>query len=223
MEWILWSPSSETALLIIPEEAELLIPVLRLAGPTAHTYLLTYAAPVTKSMADFNSFRYFTIPSLPKHCEFPQWFRIELGLFAGQLYASFDDCLETAEYLKAMGRHDDANAVPNSESSADGGAVSKFSANPIGFLLEWLALRRQVQDILQTPMGYICKGSKLHPEHPFFKTPAMDEPGPVAGQPSTSTSADASDESDDDDVDDEDDDEYVGDDSSETSVDHDDP
>lgn len=43
VEWILWSPSTLTALLIVPEEAELLIPVIRRAGQSANVHLITYA------------------------------------------------------------------------------------------------------------------------------------------------------------------------------------
>ncbi|KAK7420617.1 hypothetical protein QQZ08_010309 [Neonectria magnoliae] len=49
VEWVLWSAETETALIIIPEEAEVLIPMLRDASKTCVS-LLTYAAPVTKSM-----------------------------------------------------------------------------------------------------------------------------------------------------------------------------
>lgn len=191
MEWILWSPLSETGLLVIPEEAEVLIPLLQSVAPQPHAYLMTYAAPVTKNMMHFNSLRYFSIPSLPEDCEFPKWFRLELGLFAGRLYASFEECLEIAEYLQEMGRRDGAG------DACKGGplqqkVVARFSNNPIGFALEWLALRRQVQDILQTPMGYICKGTKLHPGHPFFKTPMADGPLVVAEKSLGNSSADTS-------------------------------
>lgn len=202
--------------MIIPEEAELLIPILQLAGRTTHTHLITYAAPVTKNMTHFNSLKYFTIPSLPKDYKFPKWFCLELGLFAGRLYISYDECLEVAEYLKAMGRNSDAENASSPELSKDS-PVFIFSKNPIGFLLEWLALRRHVQDILQTPMGYVCKGSRLNPGHPFFKKAAVDKPRLVPEKSYTSSSADASNDSDDDhEYDDEDDDEHLGDDSSET-------
>lgn len=57
VEWLLWSTSMETALVVILEEAELLIPILRgLENPKAH--LITYAAPVTKDMLPFSGLRY---------------------------------------------------------------------------------------------------------------------------------------------------------------------
>lgn len=213
MQWILWSPCAQTGLLIIPEEAEILIPILRLAIPNAKAHLITYASPITKNMSHFNSLKYFAIPTLPKNHAFPKWFCLELGIFTGRLYASFDECLEIAGYLKTLGRRDDARNMRVSRVS-QGEMTTSFSDNPIGFLLEWLALRRQVQDILQTPMGYICKGSKLHRNHPFFATPKIDEPKLMAGNSSTNSSADVSNDSDDE-YDDEYD-EHLVDDSSET-------
>lgn len=202
MEWILWSPSSETGLLVIPEEAELLIPILRLAGPTSRTHLIPYAAPVTKSMGHFNNMGHFTIPPLTKGYDFPSWFRLELGLFSGRLYASFDECLEIAEYLRERGYRCDTEGTVSSGIRPTE-FPRKFSDNPIGFLLEWLALRRQAQDILQTPMGYICRGSKLHPEHPFFTTPVVDDPRMAAEHSSMSNLTDATNDTTDDAEDDE--------------------
>ncbi|KAK6601216.1 hypothetical protein H4I96_06557 [Botrytis cinerea] len=50
IEWILWNPSNETALIVIPEEVELLIPVIRTAKEPM-VYLIAYAAPITKKHA----------------------------------------------------------------------------------------------------------------------------------------------------------------------------
>ncbi|TGO44474.1 hypothetical protein BCON_0512g00030 [Botryotinia convoluta] len=85
VEWILWSPSNETALIVIPEEVELLIPMIRTARkPIVH--LITYAAPITKSMQHFNGLSYYVLPSLLNGYKIPEWLSIELGIFAGRLY-----------------------------------------------------------------------------------------------------------------------------------------
>ncbi len=44
----------------------------------------------------------------------------------------------------------------------------RFSARPMTFLQEWLALRRRGQDFAHTPMGYMCQGKALTAGHPFF-------------------------------------------------------
>ncbi|KAK6591814.1 hypothetical protein H4I96_12091 [Botrytis cinerea] len=97
IEWILWNPSNETALIVIPEEVELLIPVIR----TAKEPMLAH---------------------------------------------------ETTSY-----------SLRNCA-----GDASIFTKNPIDFLLEWLTLRRKGQEIMHTPMGYICQARSLHEGLPFF-------------------------------------------------------
>ncbi|KAJ3565847.1 hypothetical protein NPX13_g7345 [Xylaria arbuscula] len=136
VEWILWSPSTQTALVIIPEEAELLIPRLRLRANKPSVYLVAYAAPVTKAMACFNSLQYYSLPRLPTEHIFPEWFRIEIGILAGRL----------KRREAATGKSDEPRL---------------FSDDNVSFLLEWLTLRRKTHDILHTPVGYICTGRTL--------------------------------------------------------------
>ncbi|KAF1734969.1 hypothetical protein CRV24_003887 [Beauveria bassiana] len=90
VNWILWSPSSETALIIIPEEADVVIPLLRkMVKPLV--WLLGYTAPVTKSMQSFNCLNYLTIPRWPREMKVPVWLGIEVGVFSGRLYFEFAD------------------------------------------------------------------------------------------------------------------------------------
>ncbi|KAL1869170.1 hypothetical protein Daus18300_005707 [Diaporthe australafricana] len=161
VEWILWSVSTETALVIIPEEAELLIPIIRKAGPRCPVHLMTYAAPVTKStLQNFNSLDFYNMPPLPDNYEFPKWFTVELGIFAGRLYITYEECALVAQYLRLSEVMED---------QVDGPADETIARNPVSFMSEWLALHRQ-SDIEQTPMGYILRGriEALHPDHAFF-------------------------------------------------------
>ena len=167
VEWILWNPSNETALIVIPEEAELLIPVIRAARkPKVH--LITYAAPVTKNMLHFNGLSYYVLPRLPAGYTAPEWFSIELGIFAGRLYISFPECTPLKKYLLLADKTDTEAPQSNTEH------VGVFTKNPVNFLLEWLTLRRKGQDIMHTPMGYVCQGRPLHENHPFFVTRSAD-------------------------------------------------
>ncbi|RYP66813.1 hypothetical protein DL771_007611 [Monosporascus sp. 5C6A] len=167
VEWILWSRSSETALVIIPEEAELLIPVIRRAGQLAKVHLIAYAAPVTKSMMHFNDFSYYTIPRLPAGYKIPVLLSIELGIFAGRLYIEFGECAPLTRYLQGLSEETDADAALQLTGQPGLGS-GIFTKNPVSFLLEWLTLRRKAHDIMHTPMGYICRGRTLHKSHPFF-------------------------------------------------------
>ena len=95
-------PSNETALIVIPEEAELLIPMIR-AQETPKVHIMTYSAPVTRNMLHFNGLLYYVIPSLPIHYAVPDWLSIELGIFAGRLYMNFAEWAAVKRYLRHGG------------------------------------------------------------------------------------------------------------------------
>ncbi|KAK6605240.1 hypothetical protein H4I95_05046 [Botrytis cinerea] len=161
IEWILWNPSNETALIVIPEEVELLIPVIRTAKEPM-VYLIAYAAPITKSMQHFNGLSYYILPSLPNGYKIPEWLSIEIGIFAGRLYINFTEYAPLSDYLQ-LAHETTSHSLPNFP-----GDASIFTKNPIEFLLEWLTLRRKGQEIMHTPMGYICQARSLHEGLPFF-------------------------------------------------------
>ncbi|KAF4631564.1 hypothetical protein G7Y89_g6567 [Cudoniella acicularis] len=167
VEWVLWNPSNGTALIIISEEAELLIPIIRAARkPMVH--LITYAAPVTKNMLHFNGLSYYVLPRLPGGYRAPDWFSIELGIFAGRLYINFPECAPLTKYLHLVDKTGTEAPQSNIEH------VGIFTKNPVDFLLEWLTVCRKGQDIMHTPMGYICQGRPLHENHPFFVARGID-------------------------------------------------
>ncbi|MCJ1431212.1 hypothetical protein MMC27_000563, partial [Xylographa pallens] len=190
--WILWSVVTETALVIIPEEAELVIPqICDVRKPLTH--LLTYAAPVTRKMLHFNNLTYYAMPPLPIGWKAPAWLTIELGIFDGRLYFEFEEYSKLQQYLGLRG--DDvirtemssdtmvpsefdhieghpAKAADEAEAEAldpSDRAAPSFTARPLSFLQEWLALKRNGQDFAHTPMGYVCQGRSLNAKHPFFR------------------------------------------------------
>ncbi|KAL7929432.1 hypothetical protein V8C35DRAFT_331665 [Trichoderma chlorosporum] len=161
VEWILWSPSTQTALVIIPEEAEDLIPKLRLARDEAKVHLIAYAAPITRSMVIFNQLRYYSLPPIPLDATFPTWLKVELGILAGRLYADYEEWKLAGDSIR-------------------GSRCGNVSPS---FLLEWLGVRCRAHDVLQTPMGYICQGRPVTKIHPFFaQSTAVVAPLPVAFQ-----------------------------------------
>ena len=139
--------------MIIAEEAELLIHGLRAHAKSTKTHLLTYSAPVTKKMVHFSRLDYFALPTLPKGHVVPQDITNDLGIFAGRLYMDFDECASLVA------------KVENTRIYTRSGAPR---TGLVSLLLEWLSLRRKGQDIMHTPMGYVCQGRDLHREHPFF-------------------------------------------------------
>lgn len=125
-------------------------------------------------MVHFNGLSYYVLPRLPVDYTAPDWLSIELGIFAGRLYIDFPECAPLTKYLQLADIADPEAQQRNSEH------VGVFTKNPVGFLLEWLTLRRKGQDIVHTPMGYICHGRPLHERHPFFVARRVDAEEVVA-------------------------------------------
>ncbi|CAG8139779.1 unnamed protein product, partial [Penicillium nalgiovense] len=169
INWVLLSMRADVALVIIPEEAELVIPILRKhADPPTH--LLLYAAPFTKRMLHFNRLDYYSLPRLPTGWNPPSWLPFELGILAGRLYFAFAECQYLRRRIHACsGRPSEVENLPTSN--------SVDMEITLAFLQEWLSLRRPGQDISHTPMGYICQGLTLRADHPFFSTSTGAELG----------------------------------------------
>ena len=89
MNWILWNDDTETAIIITPEETEELIPIVRSCAEP-RTRVLSYAAPLTRKMLHFDNLDYYSIPSFSAGSTIPTWLKMELGIFSGRLYFSFD-------------------------------------------------------------------------------------------------------------------------------------
>jgi len=154
-----------------------LIPIIR-AEIQPKVHLAAYAAPVTKNMLHFNKLSYYVLPRLPVGYTIPDWLSIELGIFAGRLYMDFSECTPLKKYLQ-FADNTDAEA-----SQANSDQVSLFTGNPVSFLLEWLTFRRKGEDIMHTPMGYVCQGRQLNENHPFFVAPCTggnEVPAPTVG------------------------------------------
>lgn len=207
----MWSQSTETAIVIIPEEAELLLPIVRAAD--SPTWILTYAAPVTRKMLHFNRLDYYAIPDLPNNWKAPAWLTVELGIFAGRLYFEWDEypglcqlvgldpSSNPQEHWEDDGdgdgekgaivpRVDDGTMAADLDQrrnrgdnlGADKSATAAIAAKPLIFLQDWLALRRRGQDFVHTPMGHVTQSKPLHAEHPFFRKDDKEEAAAAAAQ-----------------------------------------
>ncbi|KAK8186362.1 hypothetical protein BC567DRAFT_189406 [Phyllosticta citribraziliensis] len=200
VNWLLWCEATETALVVTPEEAEDLIPLVKRAEKKSSiTHLLTYAAPVTRKMLQFNGLRYYSIPELPESWAPPQWTTIELGLLAGRLFFEFDEYVSLANYFglsvkEQVGEHSDGirEAVEGEESEYSDRhedtttedqrdrhvqaclSIRDSTIKTLEFLQEWLSTRRRGQEIGNTPMGFVCHGMLLSADHPFFNPAKSD-------------------------------------------------
>ncbi|KAK4234701.1 hypothetical protein C8A03DRAFT_18447 [Achaetomium macrosporum] len=167
VSWVLWSELNETAIVLIPEEAEQVIKMIHSKGTHPKIYLITYASPT------------------------------ELGLLAGRLYFEWHEYDALSKFLgiteeSSSGSDEDNDEVSvdddeycdeNETDGDDDSAVengdnkntittakssSSFSPRPLTFLQEWLAIRRHGQDFAHTPMGFLAQGKPLQASHPFF-------------------------------------------------------
>ena len=91
VSWVLWSTVAETAVVVIPEEAEIVLRMARARRMHSGVHLITYASPVTRRMLPFNSLSFFSTPPLPDGWVAPAWLKTELGLLAGRLYFTWDE------------------------------------------------------------------------------------------------------------------------------------
>ncbi|CZT03079.1 uncharacterized protein RAG0_09953 [Rhynchosporium agropyri] len=182
VHWILYSTVSDTAIILVPEEVELILPIVRNSASTA-SHILSYAAPITRKMLHFNGLSYYAVPNLPLNWEAPAWLRTELGIYAGRLYFDFS---EYSTILAFLGVKETTSKIEEEDidhlNSSEGTELLKIEVNgidvsihkaftrkPLAFLQEWLAIRRKGQDFTETPMGYICQGKQLSENHPFFR------------------------------------------------------
>ncbi|KAI1056515.1 hypothetical protein LB507_002185 [Fusarium sp. FIESC RH6] len=172
VNWILWSSVAEIAIIIVPEEAEALIPIMRDPSVNVHTHLLVYSAPITRKMLQFNDMNFYSIPPLP----------VELGIYSGRLYFEwggyYDMCVllgieesmvENVDEADIEGFGDDVDVEDAKISTPATHGTKKLVETPLTFLQEWLAIRRRGQDFSHSPMGFVSQGKRLHEDHVFFK------------------------------------------------------
>lgn len=177
-------------------------------------WLLSYAAPVTKSMQIFNTFTYFTVPSRETKFKFPSWLAIEIGVLAGRLYFDHSEYENVLAWLGVSGgeksnstRNDSSMVDSESTNSADSTDSSLLSSSgglsikePLKFLIEWLTYCRQTDDIMHTPLGYVCQRRALREGHAFFVSTVETNDGgvPLPSRGPTDNTNDDEEESDDD-------------------------
>ncbi|KAI1637344.1 hypothetical protein F4809DRAFT_649926 [Biscogniauxia mediterranea] len=197
IHWILFSSSPEIAVIVTPEEAECLLPIVRSLSVPGR-YLLTYAAPVTRRMLHFGKMKYYTIPTLPQGWSAPEWLTTELGFFAGRLYFEWNEYSSICRLLgidesvpmleeSASSEGDTteqwtSNTEATSQTSSDNRdddkaiviprATAQFSGltpKPYTFTQEYLSVRRRGLDFSHTPMGFLASGKPLNEHNAFFR------------------------------------------------------
>lgn len=123
VQFLLYIPASETALLVSPEEAEILIRRCREQEGEPKVHLVNYSAAVTKKMLHFDNLTYHSTPPMPSGFRAPTWLKVQLGLLAGRLYFAWSEYKELRSFL-GLANEDafdelDMAPVPNDTSSEE--------------------------------------------------------------------------------------------------------
>jgi hypothetical protein len=146
--WVLWN-TGDRALVLIPEEADLLLPMLRSSAsrePVAH--LLAYSSPTTRRMNSyFHQLDYFAIPPLPEGWKAPYWLKVELGILGGRLYFDYSEYANILSYFALLeprpvdvdvcDRNDPADDEEVAERVGES-ATEAFAKYPVQFMNDWL-------------------------------------------------------------------------------------
>ncbi|KAK6583459.1 hypothetical protein PZA11_004535 [Diplocarpon coronariae] len=123
VQWILWSPVSQVAIILVPEELELLLPIVK----SPISYIISYAAPLTRKMLHFDNLKYFSIPDLPSGWRSPDWLRTEIGVYSGRLYFEYSDYNLILNFL---GVHECSGRIEEIDcSNSDEGSKAKGGEN----------------------------------------------------------------------------------------------
>ncbi|KAF7592481.1 hypothetical protein BBP40_000216 [Aspergillus hancockii] len=155
--------NASQVIIISPYEAMHLLPeVRRSAGATIHLY----APRQNLSFVSLDRLDLYNIPSRPDSIDIPDDLKIQLNLFAGQLYiASYPEYLRLCDTLGVA-----SAATPDNFSVAADGFIlrgnvtskSTFSQSPLKFLQVLLSqIRKDGQDISKTHIGKLLDGRLL--------------------------------------------------------------
>lgn len=168
VNWVLSSGSGRDSIVIVisPYEANELLPVIR---KSQKVRLHVYAPQVTASMRSFSDLTFYTIPECPaREWTAPAHLRIELNLFAGQLY--FDSreqyqrvCALLALHMAHSGaKHVEVDGFVPSEYRT--GESSPFSVSVISLFKQLTGLRRKGMGFGGTDLGRVLDARPLSSE-----------------------------------------------------------
>ncbi|KAH7118310.1 hypothetical protein EDB81DRAFT_667818 [Dactylonectria macrodidyma] len=170
IQWVLTSSGGgkgvEHLVIISPYEAQELMPKM---STSKHVFLHVYAPRPHLAFRPLDELKLHTIPQLEGNWHLPRHLRLQLNLFAGQLYFdSFDDYRETCEVMSLAWKPAEAGMTVE----ADGFVVrelkdpgARLSQSPVAFLKILLTkIRRDCDKIDKTHWGKILGGEILKKE-----------------------------------------------------------
>lgn len=173
VQWILTScrtqnpsPSrrvAENVVIISPYEANHLLPKIRKSEAVT---LHIYAPRQNLAYSSLDKLTLYNVPATPASIEIPDIVRIQLNLFAGQLYiGSYIEYQELCDFLGvAYVKTPEGLAVADDGFILGGNGRTTFSQSPLKFLGALMSqVRKDCQEIDKTHVGKILSGMILCP------------------------------------------------------------
>lgn len=172
VQWILTScrvPDSssrrvaQAVVIISPYEANHLLPKIRKSEAVT---LHMYAPRQNLAFSSLDSLTLYNVPATPAPIEIPDIIKIQLNLFAGQLYfASYREYQELCDFLGvAYFKTPKGLAVADDGFILGGNGKTTFSRSPLKFLEDFMSqVRKECQEIDKTHIGKIVAGGILCP------------------------------------------------------------
>ncbi|KAI0199126.1 hypothetical protein F4808DRAFT_433446 [Astrocystis sublimbata] len=171
VQWVLSSCAEgwsviDVLMIISPFEAESLMPRFQSGKPNGVTLHL-YKPRCLNGHRSFDQLDFFTIPCRPTPREVSRALRIELNLFAGQLYfETYADYLDACKLLGLAATATKKGEIVDVDGyiMRDMDGLSKFDKSPVQFLKVLTSkIRRNGQDISKTHVGSMLDGKLLLP------------------------------------------------------------
>lgn len=149
--------------IIGPYEANHLLPYIRMSEAVT---LHVYAPRQNLAFSPLDKLALYNVPATPAPVEIPDIIKIQLNLFAGQLYlASYREYQELCDFLGvAYIKTPDGLAVADDGFILGGNGKTTFSQSPLKFVEGFMSqVRKECQEIDKTHVGKIVVGSILCP------------------------------------------------------------
>ncbi|KAL8936479.1 MAG: hypothetical protein Q9216_004910, partial [Gyalolechia sp. 2 TL-2023] len=142
VHWLLVSKEAGVRDILLISQYEVNVLLDQILNPSSRAVLVCYEPRVSRSMVSLDMSTSHPLPSAKEAWEsISQEAKQQLHLFAGQLYFT-----TYADYEHYKG-----------QLNADNTAL-------LGFVKEWMGIRRKGQNYLQSHMGQVVSGRVLHPE-----------------------------------------------------------
>jgi hypothetical protein len=183
VEWVLtshdqFSSKVEHIIIISPHEANKLHSEVRISRAVM---MHVYAPRQNRSLLSLDDLNLYPITNRLVAFNIPTILKIQLNLFAGQLYmSSYDEYCQLCDFLGVLSMKTPGSYVVAADGfivGKNGPSTTTFTQSPLKFLKTLMSqIRKDGQEISKTHLGKILEGTLLYPSdfQDCSKTPKHD-------------------------------------------------